>query len=930
MTAANGQTPTARGVDAVATIRLLLERPELLVPSSALIDVKDVGVGGFAQVMLAFYSDGSGQRRKVAVKRFHTHVLQDDSLLSLIANEVKIAGKVDNRFACKLIGIGAEDPRSEESIRSTFYMVLEYVPGASLKALLRVLAGNYIAFGVKATHLVTWAQQLATALAYLHDFRPAILHRDIKLDNVLLTEPMHGHGFGSLGGAEVRLIDFGLARHLPNLAASTSAVQLRMSQAVAPCHRSGQEVEWNSRLRPVSSHPSLRSLVDTVVDSVHNKTAEGGSFRKVLFSVRRQSKRGEELLDQNDTKRSDGGGSGNAPQDPLRRTLVPEPPRSELVPVQSGDGGGGLAALTQSQRGSRLAAGKSVPLLAIDENAGGAESAVRRCAAKDGDGAAAPLLNGTEATPDGQQPQPQIVRPSPFADLGRFELVCMHSSDVLPPPAAGTGAAAPHPSSSLGQRRPPGAAAAAALSPSTYEHAEHASGPDLMPPAAAAAPAGAHSALTATSDHRVAKAARQMYPMASAAGRPTHRGDGGDGVDEGGEGGCVDGSGGRGGSDGKGIDGRGDGGGIDGGGGGGGSGLLAPLPAGCTPLSASAPAGALQLPGSSFVSVFAEGDTSRRVASELAEDRDDDDGVDDAFLLVLSMLRSKQSHTLTPGGSLHRLAPLVPSNDGTHASNAARGAASLHRLSHLAPPNDGTPANAAVRDSAALHSGREEHAKLAMLLPRPGGAVVAGEGDSGGGGCSAAHAEIHTGEGSQHMSCGGSTAGPPVPRPLLIANGSEAHATRPSEAASLQHQLTGRTGSLLYMAPEVFKGEPYNEKADVFSFGMCLFELLSRKLIISTVLENLAAQQPRGTSFEEKEEAILEYAQAVAAGYRPPLSADLPEALSELLRRCWSKNPLERPSMHHIVASLGEVLRSPALLAPLDQDPHACACCIVS
>ena len=32
----------------------------------------------------------------------------------------------------------------------------------------------------------------------------------------------------------------------------------------------------------------------------------------------------------------------------------------------------------------------------------------------------------------------------------------------------------------------------------------------------------------------------------------------------------------------------------------------------------------------------------------------------------------------------------------------------------------------------------------------------------------------------------------------------------------------------MYMAPEVFRSEPYNEKADVFSFGIMLYEVRGR------------------------------------------------------------------------------------------------------
>lgn len=38
-------------------------------------------------------------------------------------------------------------------------------------------------------------------------------------------------------------------------------------------------------------------------------------------------------------------------------------------------------------------------------------------------------------------------------------------------------------------------------------------------------------------------------------------------------------------------------------------------------------------------------------------------------------------------------------------------------------------------------------------------------------------------------------------------------------------KLTGETGSYRYMAPEVFRHEPYNFKVDVYSFSMIAFQL---------------------------------------------------------------------------------------------------------
>ncbi|GFH11464.1 protein kinase domain-containing protein, partial [Haematococcus lacustris] len=42
-------------------------------------------------------------------------------------------------------------------------------------------------------------------------------------------------------------------------------------------------------------------------------------------------------------------------------------------------------------------------------------------------------------------------------------------------------------------------------------------------------------------------------------------------------------------------------------------------------------------------------------------------------------------------------------------------------------------------------------------------------------------------------------------------------------------RLSGRTGTLVFMAPEVFKSENYNDKADVFSFAVVLYEVFHRQ-----------------------------------------------------------------------------------------------------
>ena len=51
-----------------------------------------------------------------------------------------------------------------------------------------------------------WSLHTARALQYLHESRPVIMHRDLKLDNIMLSS-------ADVARADVKLADFGLARH---------------------------------------------------------------------------------------------------------------------------------------------------------------------------------------------------------------------------------------------------------------------------------------------------------------------------------------------------------------------------------------------------------------------------------------------------------------------------------------------------------------------------------------------------------------------------------------------------------------------------------------------------------------------------------------------------------------------------------------------
>merc|ERR1712224_933909 len=102
--------------------------------------------------------------------------------------------------------------------------------------------------------------------------------------------------------------------------------------------------------------------------------------------------------------------------------------------------------------------------------------------------------------------------------------------------------------------------------------------------------------------------------------------------------------------------------------------------------------------------------------------------------------------------------------------------------------------------------------------------------------------------------------------------------------------MTRGAGTSLWMAPEVMQGTAYDEKADVYSYAICLFEIICRNL-----------------PFEEAEEDPGKVLQLIVGGARPALAAvppTCPEELRETMVACWAHIPDGRPAFSDILRRL--------------------------
>jgi serine/threonine protein kinase len=104
------------------------------------------------------------------------------------------------------------------------------------------------------------------------------------------------------------------------------------------------------------------------------------------------------------------------------------------------------------------------------------------------------------------------------------------------------------------------------------------------------------------------------------------------------------------------------------------------------------------------------------------------------------------------------------------------------------------------------------------------------------------------------------------------------------------YTMSGEAGSLRYMAPEVADALPYNYSADVYSFGIILWELH-------------AAKKP----FDGLERELF-YERIVNGGERPHLSRKWPQELKDLMTKCWDADMHNRPTFREILERIQALL----------------------
>jgi beta-lactam-binding protein with PASTA domain/predicted Ser/Thr protein kinase len=182
--------------------------------------LRKIGGGGMADVYLC---EDLSLGRRVALKVLLQRFLDDPNFVERFRREAKAAAGLNQANLVSIFDWGEVD--------GTYFIVMEYVEGETLKDLVRRqgrLGGS---------EAVRISLQLLAALEFAH--RTGIVHRDIKPQNVMLDRD-----------GNVKVMDFGIARAADSGMTEAGSI-LGTAQYLAPEQARGQRVDERSDLYSV-------------------------------------------------------------------------------------------------------------------------------------------------------------------------------------------------------------------------------------------------------------------------------------------------------------------------------------------------------------------------------------------------------------------------------------------------------------------------------------------------------------------------------------------------------------------------------------------------------------------------------------------------------------------------------------------------------
>jgi len=173
--------------------------------------------GGFSTVFKAKILDGPAKGQIVAVKIL---VQCREKERTVFLREAHQLSTLNHPNIVQFMDFG--------QLGSNFYIITEFIKGSTLAEWLQLIKE------ASAEALINFAHQILSAICYMED--NGVIHRDIKPANLILTD-----------SNELKIIDFGLARHNQEKTLSIDNSFVGSPHFIAPERFNGQSEKLNSQ-----------------------------------------------------------------------------------------------------------------------------------------------------------------------------------------------------------------------------------------------------------------------------------------------------------------------------------------------------------------------------------------------------------------------------------------------------------------------------------------------------------------------------------------------------------------------------------------------------------------------------------------------------------------------------------------------------------
>src|SRR3954453_2558277 len=188
-----------------------------------------VAAGGMAEVFRGVAESLQGFKKNIAIKRILPSLTKNKKFVAMFLDEARLSLSLQHANIVQVFDIGHTD--------DTYFIVMEYVDGVDLKALLEWR--RRINRRVPIAHGLYMILEICKGLAYAHEVHNpetgglmGIVHRDISPPNVLISKQ-----------GEVKVVDFGLAKATSQVEITDPGVVKGKMSYLSPEAARGEEVD---------------------------------------------------------------------------------------------------------------------------------------------------------------------------------------------------------------------------------------------------------------------------------------------------------------------------------------------------------------------------------------------------------------------------------------------------------------------------------------------------------------------------------------------------------------------------------------------------------------------------------------------------------------------------------------------------------------